>query len=48
VKDATLGGLSVAGSAMKSGFGALGSWFGYKSNPPVQDQQSHEESKDEA
>lgn len=32
-KDATTGGLMAAGSMVKTGFGSLGSWFGYKQAP---------------
>lgn len=32
-KDVTAGGLIAAGSMVKSGFGAIGGWFGYKAAP---------------
>jgi hypothetical protein len=44
-KDVTAGGLMAAGSMVKTGFGSLGSWFGYK-QAPAQPQASQEESKE--
>jgi len=35
----------AAGSIVKTGFGSLGSWFGYK-QAPAQPQASQEESKE--
>ena len=44
-KDVTTGSLIAAGSMVKSGFGALGGWFGYKAAPqqPAQEEAKNEE-----
>lgn len=47
-KDVTSGGLYAAGSMVKSGFGTLGGWFGYKPAQKPDSDPLQEESKEES